>query len=571
MQRRFKKPIFVEIFYAMRQYLFYLIISGFFLSINSISYGQSKAQAFEISKNLDIYATLFKELNRNYVEEINPGELNTAALDAMLKTLDPYTIYIPESKVEDVRFITTGEYGGVGVGVMKREGKVFISSILSRSPALESGLLAGDEILSVDGHELSEISNEDISKLLKGQPGTVINIKINRIGTEPFDVKVIRKKINVEAVPYYGMLDSSIAYINLSSFTKMSSDKVKNAFVELKKNNPKALIFDLRDNGGGLMSEAVDIMNIFVDKGVEIVKTKSRLRDKNYVYHTRFAPLDTNIPIVFLVNRNTASASEILSGAAQDLDRAVVMGERTFGKGLVQNVIPLSFNAQMKVTIAKYYIPSGRCVQAIDYNHKDEDGNPIAVNDSLLEAFKTKNGRVVYDGRGIKPDVELSPYKVSDISKMLIDKYLVFDFATLYRHQHDSILPAESFTINDDIWEAFVDFLKDKDISYETDLEKSFIEFREKVDADSLHIELLDVCKQIEQEIAHRKENDLENNKEEIERILRTDIVSRYYFTKGVIITNLYQDRAIARAVELLNDMESYNEILKTPPKTREE
>lgn len=548
----------------MHKYVFYLFIAGFFLSTSYISYGQGKAQAFEISKNLDIYATLFKELNSNYVEEINPGELNTAALNAMLETLDPYTIYIPESKVEDVRFMTTGEYGGIGVAVFKRDGKVFISSIFSKSPALQAGLLAGDEILSVDGHELSKISNPEISKLLKGQAGTIIKIKANRKGSEPFDVDVLREKINVEAVPYYGMLDSTIAYLNLSSFTKMSADKVKAAFLELKKENSKALIFDLRDNGGGLMGEAVNIMNIFIDKGVEIVKTKSRLRDKNYVYNTRFAPVDTQIPIVFLVNRNTASASEIVSGAAQDLDRAVVMGERTFGKGLVQSVVPLSFNAQMKVTIAKYYIPSGRCVQAVDYNHKDEEGNPIAVNDSLLEAFKTKNGRVVYDGRGIKPDIELSPLELSDISKVLMDKYLVFDFATQFRHLHDSILPPNSFVITDEIWNDFMDFIRDKDISYESELERSFKDFKKKVDADSLHTELLNVCNKIEKEIAARKEHDLENHKEEIKRILRTDIVSRYYFSKGVIITNLYQDKAIAKAMELLKDKEAYQQILQT-------
>ena len=548
----------------MRKNSLSLLFLSLFLLITSLSFGQGKAQAFEISKNLDIYATLFKELNRNYVEEINPGELNTAALNAMLETLDPYTIYIPESKVEDVRFMTTGEYGGIGVGMVKRDGKVIILNILSNSPALNSGLLAGDEILRVDAQDLSENSDEEISKLLKGQPGTSIKMSIKRLGTSIFDVEVVRKKINIEAVPYYGMLDTNVAYINLTSFTKKSADNVKSAFNELKKENPKALIFDLRDNGGGLMGEAVNIMNIFVEKDIEIVKTKSRLRDKNFIYNTRVSPVDVDIPIVFLVNRNSASASEIVCGSAQDLDRAVIIGERTFGKGLVQNVIPLSFNAQMKVTIAKYYIPSGRCVQAIDYAHKDKEGNPIVVNDSLLEAFKTKNGRLVYDGRGIKPDIEMSPIEFSDISNVLMEKYLVFDFATQFRLEHDSIPPADKFVISEEIWDSFVAFLNDKDLSYESELEKSFKDFKENIEADSLHTELAAICSKIENELAKRKENDLEAHKIEIKRILRTDIVSRYYFTKGVIVTNLYQDKAIKKAIALLNDPKAYHEILHT-------
>ena len=534
-----------------------------FLFASISSYGQGKAQAFEISKNLDIYATLFKELNNNYVDEINPGELNTAALDAMLETLDPYTVYIPESKIEEVKFLTTGEYGGVGLSVIKRNDKVIISMIKSESPALESGLLAGDEIISVDELILADRTDEEISKLLKGQPGTALDMKIKRLGVnDAFNKEVTRRKINIDAVPYYGMLDSSIAYLNLTSFTKKSAQKVAAAFSELKKENPKGLIFDLRGNGGGLMGEAVDIMNLFVSKDVEIVRTKSRLRDKNYIYKTRKNAVDTIIPIVFLVDRNSASASEIVSGSAQDLDRAVIIGERTYGKGLVQNVVPLSFNSQFKVTIAKYYIPSGRCVQAIDYSHKDEDGNPVAVNDSLLEEFKTKNGRTVYDGRGIKPDILLSPIELSDIEKTLIEKYYIFDFSTQYRLSHDSINSPDQFSISDEIWNSFLDFLKDKDISFESQIEKKFKSFKEQAEDDEMLSEFQDVCIQIQKQIDEQKKSEFEKNKDRIKRILKTDLVSRYYFTRGVIITNLNQDKAITRAIELLNDTREYQQIL---------
>ncbi|NOR88474.1 MAG: PDZ domain-containing protein, partial [Bacteroidales bacterium] len=351
-----------KILYMRKTITIYVVL--IFILLNGIlAFGQGKSQAFEISKNLDIYATLFKELNNNYVEEIKPGELNTVAIEAMLQTLDPYTVFIPESKVEDVKYLTTGEYGGIGVNIVKRDGEILIYMIMAESPAFLSGLLAGDIIISIDDQDLREKADDEISTLLKGQPGTSIRLLIKRTGIDDqFTKEVFRKKIDVDNIPYYGMLDSSIAYINLASFTKNAGKNVKKSFSELKENNPKGLIFDLRSNGGGLIGEAVEIMNVFVEKDQEVVRTKSRLRDKNFVYKTRNKALDTTIPIVFLVDRNTASASEILSGAAQDLDRAVIIGERTYGKGLVQNVLPLSFNSQFKVTIAKYYIPSGRCV-----------------------------------------------------------------------------------------------------------------------------------------------------------------------------------------------------------------
>jgi carboxyl-terminal processing protease len=546
-----------------KAYIYYTVLS--IILFNSyVAFGQSKAQAFEISKNLDIYATLFKALNNNYVDEIKPGELNTTAMDAMLKTLDPYTVYIPESRVEDAKFMTTGEYGGVGISVVKRDSSIIISMVMDQSPALDAGLLAGDEIVSIDGQLLSEKDDDEISMLLKGQPGTAIDVVIKRLGlAQSMTKQVVRRKINVDAIPYYGMLDSTIAYVSLSSFTKKAARKVAKAYQDLQQNHPKALIFDLRGNGGGLLNEAVDIMNLFIGKDVEVVRTKSRLRDKNYIYKTRRDGVDLEIPIVFLVDRNTASASEILSGAAQDLDRAVIMGERTFGKGLVQNVIPLSFNAQLKVTIAKYYIPSGRCIQAIDYSHKDEDGNPVEVNDSLLVAFKTKGGRTVYDGRGIKPDLITKKYEFGDLSNYLMKNFLIFDFSTQYRLTHDSIATPDKFEVDDELWTSFLDYLKDKEISYQTDLEIDLEDLKAEAKRENKLDELKPIFDQLQQAIDEDKKDELLTKADEIKRIIKTDIVSRYYFSKGVIIANLFQDKTIAKAMDLLHHPDEYQKLLK--------
>jgi len=549
-------------FYIMRKTFTLFLLS--LLVFSSMGYAQSNAQAFEISKNLDIYATIFKELNNNYVDEIKPGDLNKTAIDAMLNSLDPYTVFIPESQIEEVKYLTTGEYGGIGLSVLKRDDKVIIGSIEENSPALEAGLLAGDHIISIDGQDLSKKTDDEIGLLMQGQVGTPNTLIISRLGiNEPFEKKVTRRNLNVVNIPYYGMLDSNVAYISLLSFTKDAALKTSRAFMELKQKNPKGLIFDLRGNGGGLIGEAVDILNLFLEKDVEVVQTKSRLRDKNYKYITRKEPVDKEIPIVILVDRNSASAAEIVSGAAQDLDRAVIIGERTYGKGLVQNVIPLSFNSQLKITIAKYYIPSGRCIQAIDYSHKDAEGNALPVNDSLLASYKTKSGRIVFDGRGIKPDILMSPNDFNDFVSSMIEKFYIFDFATQYRLRHDSLIAAERFEVSNDLWASFESFLKNKDLNYQSHVEKKLSDLQKELDKTDDYKHLSPLFNQALADMQKSKEGTLMKNRPELERIIKTDLVSRYYFGRGVIIANLHQDKAIAKARELINDPQKYYNLLK--------
>ena len=396
---------------------------------------------FQIDKNLDIYYTLIRELNLFYVDEINPNDLVKTSIDQMLESLDPYTTYIPESDMEDFRFMTTGEYAGIGALIGKQRDHIIISEPYEGFPAQKSGLKAGDILLEVAGKGTEDMSTEDVSNLLKGPANQVVKVKIERPGVKkPFDVDIVREQIQIDAVPYYGMLDDKIGYIRLSSFTANCGDEVKQIVKELKeKHHAQSLILDLRSNPGGLLNEAVKIVNIFVPKGVEVVSTKGKVKQWDKEYDATEQPVDTVMPLAVLVNRGSASASEIVSGALQDLDRAVIIGTRTFGKGLVQTTRDLSYNTKLKVTTAKYYIPSGRCIQALDYSHRNEDGSVGVVPDSLISEFTTRKGRKVYDGGGVTPDVKVDLDQLSSLSYNLMRDYMVFDFATLYANQHESI------------------------------------------------------------------------------------------------------------------------------------
>ncbi|MFT7154623.1 MAG: carboxyl-terminal processing protease, partial [Alteromonas macleodii] len=405
-----------------------IIIPLVLLSLLTSSYVDSY---FEISKNLDIFITLFKELNLYYVDETQPGDLVEKGIDGMLLSLDPYTTYIPETDIEDYRFMTTGQYGGIGALIRKKDSLVVVAEPYEGFPAMKAGLLAGDEILEVNGQSIEGKSTGDISSFLKGQPQTEVKMKIKRFGVDkPFDVTIQREEIQIKSVPYLGMLNDEVGYLNLSSFTDNCSQDVKDAVVELKGKGMKKLVLDLRGNPGGLLKEAVALSNLFVPRGEMIVSTKGKVKEWNKDYKAAQAPLDKDMPLAVLVSRGSASASEIVSGVIQDLDRGVIIGQRTFGKGLVQTTRPLSYNSQLKVTTAKYYIPSGRCIQALDYSNRNDDGSVGKVPDSLITKYETKAGRTVFDGGGINPDVEVKPMPLSDIAFNLGLKMLYFDFAT---------------------------------------------------------------------------------------------------------------------------------------------
>ncbi len=525
---------------------------------------------FEVSKNLDIFATLFRELNIYYVDETNPGNLMKKGIDDMLSSLDPYTNFIPESEIEDYRYMTTGQYGGIGALVRQIGDYVVISEPYEGFPAQKADLRAGDKILKVNDVDVKGKKTDDISKYLKGQASTAIKLLIEREGeTKPFEKIINREEIKIKSVPYSRMISKNVGYIKLTGFTENAAGEVKAALLELKKNPElKSLVFDLRGNPGGLLKEAIDIVNLFEDKGTEIVSTRGKVKDWDKVYKGINSPIDATIPIVVLVDRGSASASEIVSGSLQDLDRGVVIGQRSYGKGLVQQTRPLSYNAQLKVTVAKYYTPSGRCIQALDYSHRNEDGSVDKVPDSLITAFKTKNGRIVYDGGGIAPDIAVEPIKFSSILGSLATKNLVFDYATKYRIAHASIVPAKEFKLTDAEYDDFVTFLGDKEYDYTTKTEKALEDFKNDAKADK-SIDLIGAdIDALKIKITHNKKEDLIKYKPEIKQFLEEEIASRYYFQNGRLEASLKDDPELTEALALLNDSERYTKILTTVGKT---
>jgi len=483
----------------------------------------------------------------------------------MLESLDPYTNYIPESDLEDYKYMTTGQYGGIGSLIRKKGEYIAISEPYEGFPAQKSGLLAGDILLEVDGKSIKGKSTDDVSKLLKGSPNTPVKLLIQREGEEKPITKVItREEIKMKNVPYSGMVSDGIGYIYLNQFTENAAKNIKDAYNELKEKNPglRGIVLDLRGNPGGLLNEAINISNLFVDKGIEIVSTKAKVTEWQKSYKALNTPLDLNIPIAVLVNRGSASASEIVSGSLQDLDRAVVVGQRTFGKGLVQATKDLSYNAKLKVTTAKYYIPSGRCIQALDYTHRNEDGSVGKVPDSLITEFKTKNGRKVFDGGGVNPDIRLVPRIIPKICGSLETKNLIFDYATKYKLAHASLSNPEAFRLTDAEYDEFVKWLKDKDYDYSTDTQKQLDELKTTAKDEKYLDRISKEIEQIKDKLSHNKEEDLRTFKADICRQLETEIVTRYYYQNGKIKHALSLDDELKKAVEILNDQGKYNDIL---------
>ncbi len=520
---------------------------------------------FEISKNLDIFYSLFRELNLFYVDEIKPEKLIATGINDMLESLDPYTTYIPEEDMDDFKFMTTGEYGGIGALISKRGNRIVVAEPYEGFPAQKAGLKAGDEFLELDGIPVNKSTVEEVSSRLKGPAKKALKLKMLRPDTKkPFEIELIREEIKVDPVTYSGMLDSKTGYMRLSSFTDGCADRVKDSFLELRdKKGATSMVIDLRSNPGGLLGEAVKMVNLFVKRGEEVVSTKGKVAQWDKNYRATEQPIDTVMPLIVLVNRGSASASEIVSGALQDLDRAVIIGKRTFGKGLVQTTRDLSYNTKLKVTTAKYYIPSGRCIQALDYSHRNKDGSVGNIPDSLIHQFATKKGRKVFDGGGIIPDIKLDQDTLCDLAYKLIQENIIFDFATKFAATHPSIAPPEKFEIDEVIFNDFHQFLLSKPFNYESRSElalKGLIETARKERAyDDTRIEFEALAKKLTKNV----DSDLMKFRKEVNSVLADEIVTRYYYQKGAVIASFKDDLDIAKAKSVLANQAEYLSILQ--------
>lgn len=546
---------------ALRRIVIVVSITAFLGT--STAFYLNRDRDFEIIKSLDIFYTLFRELNLFYVDTIQPQKLIEKGIQAMLASLDPYTEFIPESALENFRFQTTGEYGGIGALIRRSGEYTVIAEPYEGFPAFRSGIKAGDIILEVDGKSIKNKDVSQVSEMLKGTPGTTVHLLIRR-GKDGKEVKkkLVREKVNIPNIPYYGMLDNKTGYINLSGFTTFAGREMRDAVTDLKSKGAESLILDLRGNPGGLLMEAVNVVNVFIPKGQEVVSTRGKLKQFDAVYKTSQEPVDTLIPLVVLTSRGSASAAEIVAGTIQDLDRGVIVGQRTFGKGLVQTTRPLSYNTQLKVTTAKYYIPSGRCIQAVDYTHRNEDGSVGYIPDSLIRAFKTRHGRTVYDGGGIQPDVPVTPEVYSRITVSLVTKNLIFDYATAFSAVHDTIPVPEKFSLTPEDYEHFVNFLQDKNFDYQTESESKFQELEKAAQRDKYYDLAREEFAMLKAKLSHDKNKDLQTFREEISRFLAEEIVSRYYYQKGRIRASLLNDPVVKKAQEVLKDRNFYRSVL---------
>ncbi len=517
---------------------------------------------FEVAKNLDIFSTLFRELVVHYVDDVNVSEMMKSGIDGMLSVLDPYTTFIPESEIEDVRLMTTGQYGGIGAVIRPRGDHIMIVEPYKGFPAYKAGLLPGDLILDINGMSTRSRDENEIRTLLQGQPGTSISLTIERDGEELLK-KIDREVIRVDNIPYYGMLDENTGYIKLTGFTQRAGREVRNAFLDLKENHDlEHIVLDLRDNGGGLLHEAVNIANLFIEKDKLVVSTKGRLPERSTTHRTLNDPIDLEIPLVVLVNRRSASASEIVAGAIQDFDRGVVIGNRTFGKGLVQNVVSLSYNTRLKVTVAEYFIPSGRSIQAINYAERREDGSVAEIPDSLKMSHETMGGRKVYDGGGIEPDIQVPQITHGAAVRALMQQHMVFDFATRFQRMHDSIPAPEQFNITGELYDDFLAFIEERDFSYDTRCEQLLRNLREAAADEAYYGVLEESFETLQNLIREAKEQDFITYRDEIEELLREEIVARYHYQRGRVIVSLGSDPEVGKALKVLADGQSYRNIL---------
>ena len=547
----------------IRPVRFAAIVAILLTAAISVSFlATQETRDFRIAKNLDIFLSLYRELNTFYVDEVNPDMLVKTGIDNMLKSLDPYTVYYPESESDEVAFMTTGKYGGIGSLIRSGGEYVVISLVYKNFPADLAGIRAGDLLKKVDGTSLKGADTEEVSQKLKGNPGTTVTLTIERNGKE-IDVPVKREKIEIPSVPFYGMLDDETGYIMFRSFTQNSTEEVKNALLKLKNENARKIVLDLRGNPGGLLTEAVDIVNLFMGPGNEIVSTKGKVKQFDESFKTTKAAVDQNIPLAVIINRGSASASEIVAGAIQDLDRGVVVGQRSYGKGLVQITRPLSYNSQLKVTTAKYYIPSGRCIQALDFSHPNEDGSVGIIPDSLITEFKTRNGRVVRDGGGISPDIDVVPPALSQIAAELYIRNYIFDYATRYFWANPAPESPEKFSITDQVYADFRNYLGERKFSYSTITELSLNELISNAKKEKYYDLHKDLFSELQKELMHTLDNDLVTFRSEITELLSDEIIGRYFYEEGSIKFSLGADEQVKKAVEILKRGDEYNSILQ--------
>ena len=525
---------------------------------------------FEISKNIDMFTTMYKELNSYYVDDIEPNAFMQRGMDAMLEGLDPYTVFISEADIEDYRFQTTGRYGGIGCYVRQYDEHIVVSEVIQGYGADKAGIKGGDRILFVDGVDVKSFATDEVGDLMRGEPNSQVTMLIERLQPNgaytELEVRPTRQEIQVLNVPFYGMINEQVGYIKLSNFMEDAAAEVENAFIELRDGNTQmqSVILDLRGNPGGLLREAVKICNLFIEKNELVVETKGRLSEWDAEFKTRDNPVDLEMKVVVLINHSSASASEIVSGTLQDLDRGVVIGERSYGKGLVQTTRPLSYNAQLKLTTAKYYIPSGRCIQALNYAERRDDGSVGRIPDSLIQEFTTRNGRVVYDGGGIMPDLEVEMPALSDIAYTLLSEQLIFDYATIFQSNNDSlpVTPSEYY-VSDELFAAFAKWIRAQSFEYTTQSEDALDSLRIKSKEDGYYEAIKETLDALDIELSRDKGADIEKHEDELRQLLNEEIVRRYFYEQGSIESSFQYDQQIQQACSVLANEASYNAYLQ--------
>ena len=540
-----------------------IIVAIVLITVAFFSFKSGDDRNFQIAKNLDIFNSIVKELDMFYVDTIDPNKTIREGIDNMLYSLDPYTVYYPENDQDELEMMVKGSYGGIGslIRYNPKSKYTVIAEPYEGMPAAESGLKAGDLLLEIDGKDLK--GNSDVSTLLRGQVGTSFKLKVQRPGVkEPLEFNIVRRSIQMPTIPYYGVMDGQVGYINLSSFSGNPSKDFKKAFLDLKKQGITSLVIDLRNNGGGLLDQAVEIVNMFVPRGKTIVTTKGKIKQASNTYKTLREPLDTDIPIAVLVNSGTASSSEILSGSLQDLDRAVIVGNRTYGKGLVQVPRSLPYGGNLKITTSKYYIPSGRCVQAIDYAHRNEDGSVARIPDSLTTVFHTAAGREVRDGGGVSPDIEVKQERLPNILFYLVRDNLIFDYATDYCLKHPAIASAKEFELTDADYEEFKNKVKGADFKYDQQSEKILNTLKEAAEFEGYMKDASDEFKALENKLKHNLDRDLDYFSKDIKKMIAEEIIKRYYYQEGAFIQQLTDDKDLDEAVKVLTNPERYQQIL---------